>query len=882
LISPVDPAGKKRYNYLIGNIYMNIFSLISYSVSIASFIMAVYVLTKNFKSPLNWTFFLLVFFMSAWSFCFSFFYSAGTSAAALVWYRAGVLFLYPSSGFLLHFSLVLTGKKRVYRNLFFSLALYTIPVVLMIITLNGGLALEVVGEPGRWINVFSTSSILSIVILLYIAIPSFIALALFGRYLYRQADKRKRKQVLIIIVSIIVPVLLNLLLTAVVRGLEIRQIPEVTQYFSFVTLFGFWFAIFRYKLMVINPADTVDTIMSSMHDAVFYINNEGTIITVNHRLCNMIWYNKDELNGRPAESILETSSRFLAMLNEQTTIPVSYIEDSMLKTRMGTRIPVRLTVSSINNESRIIGFMLVCHDLRNERQLEIEIAEREMVYKALAGHEEQYRLTLDGLNDPVMVLDTGSRIKFCNSAMLSIFKIFTNSIDAITDTELELASPEMSSIISQHMPEVLRLKKVHVNEGRIIREDWIMNYELRLIPIVNEEIITSVIAVLHDITEIKRSEKIIQHSEKIESLGLLAGGIAHDFNNTLVAIMGNISLARTTLQDSSDITGLLKNAENAAIQARHLTSRLMSFSRDGELVLQTGSITGIIKDTADFCFSGSEIDVQLNFSESDYPVSFDTGQISSVFYNIFLNAKQLLTDGGTVTVDVTHESVNEHSSILLIPDEYMVVKITDTGPGIDDEHLEKIFDPYFTTRKEGHGLGLAISFSIIKRHGGLITVCSEKDEFTCFAIYLPIAHKSVIENKQQEQLANKSYRILLMDDNNEILTVSSRLLKTLGHDVEVVSSGEDAIELYRANFSNQSPYDLVILDLTVKGGMGGHKTLAAIKKIDPGVMAMVCSGYCNDPVLANFRDFGFSGILKKPFTLKELDRAIQNSFQTAG
>jgi PAS domain S-box-containing protein len=387
------------------------------------------------------------------------------------------------------------------------------------------------------------------------------------------------------------------------------------------------------------------------------------------------------------------------------------------------------------------------------------------------------------------------------------------------------------------------------------------------------------VIVTRDITEHKRVEEERLRATKLESVGLLAGGIAHDFNNILTSVFANIGLAKmlTAKNPSStaSVVERLSAAEKACLRARDLTKQLPTFAKGGAPVKSTTSIASIISDTVEFALRGSNVRCHRHLPEYLWPVVVDEGQISQVLQNLIINAEQAMPRGGMMDVTVANDSITALSDLPLKPGNYVRVTVQDQGVGIPQDHLSKIFDPYFTTKQKGSGLGLATTYSIIKRHEGHITVSSTLGEGSCFTLYLPASStKETSRDESPHELISGKGRILVMDDEDEIQEVLGKMLEHLGFEVDFASDGEKALRDYTQALQRKTPYVATILDLTIPGGMGGKETLRQIKALHPDAAVIVSSGYSNDPVMARFQEFGFSGVIAKPYNLVDLSKVL--------
>jgi signal transduction histidine kinase/ActR/RegA family two-component response regulator len=373
----------------------------------------------------------------------------------------------------------------------------------------------------------------------------------------------------------------------------------------------------------------------------------------------------------------------------------------------------------------------------------------------------------------------------------------------------------------------------------------------------------------------RQLEEDLLRSRKLESLGVLAGGIAHDFNNLLTAILGNITLSLTATKATDEIHRRLIEAEKASMRAQDLTQQLLTFSRGGAPIREAASIGDLVSDTAGFALRGSNVRLDYEPNPGLWPAEVDPGQISQVINNLIINASQAMPDGGTVTVRTGNEAVAAGDPLPLAPGDYVTISVSDQGVGIFASHLQRIFDPYFTTKQKGSGLGLATVYSIVKRHDGHIEVTSEPGRGATFKVWLPAApHAKTAPREQVEELTQGNGRVLVMDDEPFVRDVIGAMLERLGYEPAFAEHGEEAIARYEEARRAGTPFDAVIMDLTVPGGMGGVEAARRLRELDPRVRIVVSSGYSNDPVMANFRDYGFVGVARKPFKVGELSRVM--------
>lgn len=368
------------------------------------------------------------------------------------------------------------------------------------------------------------------------------------------------------------------------------------------------------------------------------------------------------------------------------------------------------------------------------------------------------------------------------------------------------------------------------------------------------------------------------NNKKLESIGLLAGGIAHDFNNILTGIFGNIQLAKMKMSADHQAFGHIQTANKALEKATHLTSQLLTFSKGGEPILEIINIGDIIRESVKFSLSDNNVETTLDIAADLWRIKADKGQLSQVITNLLINANQAMQGKGSLLI--TAENIkNKTGNSNFLSNKYVKLRFFDNGVGIQQTHLDKIFEPYFTTKRGGNGLGLATAYSIIKRHKGQINVESKPDIGTTFTIFLPadlsITDAENVTNETNNEIADiKTGHILVMDDEEMILDLSKDMLEDFGFTVDTALDGNEAVDKYITADKTGDPFDVVVMDLTIVGGMGGKDAVKQLLDYDPLVKVIVSSGYSNDPTMAEYRKYGFMGMVKKPYQMDELRKEI--------
>jgi nitrogen-specific signal transduction histidine kinase len=383
---------------------------------------------------------------------------------------------------------------------------------------------------------------------------------------------------------------------------------------------------------------------------------------------------------------------------------------------------------------------------------------------------------------------------------------------------------------------------------------------------------TGAIVVFRDVTERNLLQAQLQRTATLESVGVLAGGIAHDFNNILTALLANLSLAEMDATPGSELENYLGEAHAATDRAAALAKQLLTFAKGGDPLLAAVDLGKAIEEVTRFTLRGTRVEAVFELAPDLWPARADAGQLAQIIQNLVLNASQSMPEGGIVKIAASNEEVPAGHRTGLPAGRYVRLIVSDTGTGIAPEAMDKIFTPYFTTKSGGNGLGLAVVYSIVNKHHGTIDVRSSVGRGTTFEILLPadsgVTRETVTPHRRGRPEVHG--RVLVMDDEPAILRVVGAYLRTLGLDVVTAADGEQAIREYREGLASGDRFDVVVMDLTVPGKMGGREAIAELRKLDSGVRAIVASGYSSDPVLANFASFGFSAVAAKPFDIVRL------------
>ncbi len=513
---------------------------------------------------------------------------------------------------------------------------------------------------------------------------------------------------------------------------------------------------------------------------------------------------------------------------------------------------------------------------KHRDELKNEIVERRKMEEDLRKSEEKYRNIIETIQDGYYEVDMAGNFTFFNDNMCEIAGYSREAL--MTMSYRQLMDEDNAERTLQAFDKVRSTGKPHkIFDHEITRKDGTKRSLTISISLIRDALDepSGFRGICRDITARKRAIDDLVRMEKLESIGILAGGIAHDFNNILTSILGNIAVAKMSPHSPDKIAHRMEEAEKAVARARDLTQQLLTFSKGGAPIRKTTSILELVRESCEFASSGSNVRCELSAPDDVYQVDVDVGQISQVISNLIINADQAMPEGGVIQVLLENISASDGDGLSLNNEEYLKLSIRDQGVGIPARILPKIFDPYFTTKQKGSGLGLATAYSIVKNHDGLITVESEAGVGTTFHVYLPASQKVVAQHKDSlGRVVAGEGKILLMDDEETIRDMAREMLMILGYEVDVARDGEEAVQLYRSAKDLGTPYSAVILDLTIPGGMGGQDTLRRLVKIEPKVKAVVSSGYSNDPIMSQYKRYGFSGVVAKPYSAEELSRTL--------
>ncbi len=611
------------------------------------------------------------------------------------------------------------------------------------------------------------------------------------------------------------------------------------------------------------------TLIQAIPDMVIFKDTRGRHLMVNKATEEVTGLSREGFIGKTAEDLLPPGPAEACRKSDEQVMSMHaslQAEEQVFEKSGGRQYIEMLKAPMVDDAEKVIGLVAIGRD----------ITERKRAEEALRNSERFVRNILDTVDEGFIVIDRDFRI-------VNVNKAYCEQVGEAADR-----------IIGRHCYDVSHRSRGPCYEAgeecavRAVFETGhpasavhrhtdgkgsILYVETKGFPIADSSgAVTSVIETVNNITEKHLLEEERLKTQKLEAIGTLAGGIAHDFNNLLQGVFGYISMARATLDQKERSVGMLKQAEQALHMSVNLTKQLLTFSKGGSPMKRAVSLRQVVDNSVKFALSGSRVGYRIQIDEDLRMVEADEGQISQVIQNIVLNADQAMPLGGTIEITVKNMQFPGNGPARLPgKGNYVEISIRDSGIGIPSQYLARIFDPYFTTKDKGSGLGLATSYSIIRNHGGVIDVASEIGKGTVFSIYLP-----AIEAREEQADAPVSFqavtnaKILFMDDEELIRNVAGEMVKNCGHRVDFAENGRVAIEKYQAAMDSGAPYDIVILDLTIRGGLGGKETIERLRAIDPHVRAIVSSGYSDDSAVSDYQAHGFAACLTKPYELEKL------------
>jgi PAS domain S-box-containing protein len=616
------------------------------------------------------------------------------------------------------------------------------------------------------------------------------------------------------------------------------------------------------------------TLIDAIPDSVIFKDAAGRHVIVNKANEELFGLSPAMFIGKMVEDLLPPDLAAICRRNDEDVLKNKKAvrdEEQSTDKNGNKQILDTIRVPLYDDNGNAIGLVGIIRDVTERKQAEEKIRK----------NEQFIRNILDTVDEGFIVVDRDFRILTANKAYCGQIGesdgfIIGRHCYEISHKTLRPCHEEGEECAVRHVFETgephTALHKHPDAKGSILY------VETKAFPIKDSKgAVTSVIETVNNITEKHLLEEEQLKTQKLEAIGTLAGGIAHDFNNLLQGVFGYISMAKVTLGQKERALAMLEQAEKALHMSVDLTAQLLTFSKGGKPVKKKIQLQSVIENSVKFALSGSSVDYRIRFDEELWAVDADEGQIGQVIQNIVLNADQAMPAGGMIVIAARNVSAPVKGlSTPLVEGKYVEISVKDSGIGIPKQYVPRLFDPYFTTKEKGSGLGLATSYSIIKNHSGLIDVKSQSGKGSTFFVYLP-AIKADEERFTAipaiDEGARKG-RVLVMDDEELVRNIVGIMLKALGHEADVAENGEEATAKYREALLAGRRFDVVILDVTIRGGMGGEETLRKLLALDPEVKAVVSSGYAESATISEYASLGFSACLTKPYEVNALRNVL--------
>jgi PAS domain S-box-containing protein len=613
-------------------------------------------------------------------------------------------------------------------------------------------------------------------------------------------------------------------------------------------------------------------LVETAQDLIWQCDTEGRYTYLNPAWESVFGYRLDEMLGKrftdfqPPEQAALDSNEFLRLLRSGMTMGY----ESMHRSKDGRDIHLVFNAKYIRDaEGTVVGTRGTAYDITERKKIELELRKSEerlsSLFSNMAEGVALHEVLCDDAGTPV-----NYRIIDCNLPYEKIIGIKRENVLGKLATEV-YGTPEPPYLNEFTTPGMTGVP-AHLETYFAPMDKY---FDISIAPWGKNGFAT----IFTDITQRKKMEDELMRKQKFDALSVMAGGIAHDFNNLLAGVFGFMDLARESMKPGDPAAGYLGKAFIAFERAKALSRQLLTFSKGGAPVKKPLDIPDLLRECSNLSLSGSNVRCIFSIPGDRHTVDADENQLSQVFSNIMINARQAMPDGGSFTIGAEHRTIAGNDAVPLPAGRYVVVTLADDGVGIPEKIIDKIFDPFFSTKQQGSGLGLAISYSIVKRHGGHLSVTSKPGEGATFAVWLPVSDKpaSVDGGAIGAGSIKGTGSILVMDDEPSIREMAVYMLKSAGYSVVTSTDGREAVEKFRAACRAKKPFDLVILDLTVPGGMGGEKAVVELKKIDPEVTACVTSGYADNAILSDPAAYGFAAMIAKPYRLIDLLKTVKEA-----
>ena len=863
---------------------MLVVSLLSFVSALAYLLIGLFALRLAPRSPVNRAFFATSLCTFLWAFGYTFLPWAATPADAQFWDRVTVPGWAFFSGTVLHFALSLTGRLRRTRAVHW-VALYGPGVVAIAFEMTATLGQTVDYEATAfgwapqqlrfpvWFVAYAAYA------LLYVAA----ALVVITRWAGRAATRREFRQGMLVVTAGSVALVLGALTDFVLPAILGRALPQLSHIVGLIWAIAVLRAIVRHRLMGLSPSLALDQILSGIRDLVILVDDKGRVFEVNRQVHDLLGCDRSHLLARPFDSLCVDAEAGRDVLARATGAGLGeHRAELVLKAGAGDPVLAMVTATAIRGcDDDVVGVAVVAHDVRPALRLGQEVEGRRRAEEGRATEHERLLVTLQSIADGVIATDTRGRVELMNPVAEDLTGWRRaqavgrpiGEVLRLVDATTRVPLPDPVVVAGEAVPGL-------AGSTLLVSRDGTERFVARSVAEIldPESRSLGLVVVFRDITRRKKMEEDVLKANRIESIGVLAGGIAHDFNNLLTAILGYISLARQDLPAGGLHDRRLGDAESACLRAQSLTQQLLTFSRGGSPVRKTVTLGTLLRQATGLVLSGSSVRGDVEVAPDLWPVSVDEGQIGQAVDNLLINALQAMPGGGTVRAEAANAHLSEplvEGGQVVAPGDWVRITVADQGAGIPRDLQARIFEPFFTTKPHGSGLGLAMTWSVVRKHDGVITIVSQEGKGATFRVYLPRAQAQPTAGpKAAPAPRRRSGRILVMDDHANVRDVASDMLRSLGYEVAAAADGTEAVDEYRRALESGRPFVAVILDFTVRGGMGGAEALRHLRAIDPAVRAIISSGYYEDPVMSDYQRSGFAAALPKPYRISQLDRVV--------
>ncbi|WP_319586698.1 PAS domain S-box protein [uncultured Desulfobulbus sp.] len=617
-------------------------------------------------------------------------------------------------------------------------------------------------------------------------------------------------------------------------------------------------------------------IVETAQEGIWAVDESGKTTYVNPQMAKLLGHDPQEMMGRPFADFIspEETGEYLQRMQSRKQGQSETCE-CRFRHKEGREVWVLVSATpQRDSHGRFLGSFAMLTDITKRKRAEEALQQSE---QRANEAKNLLKLVLDTIPVRLFWKDLTSTFMGCNR-LFAEDAGFQVPEEVIGLDDYSMGWKEQAERYRRDDLEVMTSGKPKLQYEEIQttpdgKQIWLSTSKVPLRNTQGE--IIGVLGSYEDITRRKWAEEELLKAQKIESLGLLASGIAHDFNNILMVIMGNISFAKTNISPTDNAYERLTTAETAALKAQKIALQFLTFAKGGAPVKHSVSVANLVKSYGRLTLSGTLSTCEYVIPDDLWRIDADEGQIGQVVTNILINADQAMQDGGVFKVNCENVMISG-DDLPMKSGRYVKISITDPGKGIPEEYLSRVFDPYFTTKEKGNGLGLTSAYSIVKKHEGYLTVESTEGAGATFTFFLPASLSSAtVPRLEEPQGEDERQKILVMDDDAMVRDILGAMLERLGHEAAFATDGAQAVEKFVQAQQSGAPFDVVIMDLIVPDGMGGREAMERLQSIDPHVKVIVSSGYSSNSVMADFESYGFRGVMAKPYRFSDLRKKLR-------